>query len=118
MESYRLPARAFKALAHPIRLRILNALRHDEECVCHLTAVLRQRQAYVSQHLRLMRQAGIIVDRKEGLRVYYRVRDARVFDALDVVNGLVGAEKGLALRQSLAKCPCPKCESRAKGGRK
>jgi DNA-binding transcriptional ArsR family regulator len=110
IENYKLPARVLRALAHPVRLRLLNALRENEECVCHLTALLRQRQAYVSQQLMFLRRAGLIEDRKEGLRVYYRVKDLRVFDALDAVNVLTGMDRGPAESRMLAVCPCPKCK--------
>ena len=108
-----------KAMAHPARLKILNALRDDEECVCHLTALLRQRQAYVSQQLMFLRQAGLIEDRKDGLRVYYRIKDPRVFDVLNVVNVLVGEKDGIVEHQVLASCPCPRCEKHGQrvGGR-
>lgn len=110
MDPHRLPARILKALAHPARLRILNALREDEECVCHLTALLKQRQAYVSQHLMFLRQAGLIEDRKEGLRVYYRVQDPRLFEVLDLVNAMAGVPRKEPER--VASCACPRCEAR------
>ncbi len=108
MDTYHLPAQLLKALAHPARLRILNALRDDEECVCHLTALLKQRQAYVSQHLMFLRQAGLIEDRKEGLRVYYRITDPRIFQLLDLVNAMVGVPAQEP--EQVAGCPCPQCE--------
>ncbi len=111
MDTYRLPVRLLKALAHPVRLRILMVLREEEECVCHLTALLHHRQAYVSQQLRFLRQAGILTDRKDGLRVYYRIKDPRVFDALDTVNAIVGTKNEIMPRQVIAACPCPKCET-------
>jgi len=111
MHPYHLSTRLLKTLAHPARLQILNALRQGEECVCHLTALLRQRQAYVSQQLMFLRQAGIIEDRKDGLRVYYRVRDPRVFDVLDTINALVGAKDIPSEKTMIVACPCPKCES-------
>ena len=118
--SYRLPTQVLKALAHPARLRLLNALRHEEECVCHLTALLHQRQAYVSQQLMFLRQAGIIEDRKDGLRVYYRVKDPRVFDVLDSIHALVGAKDIPSEKVTITACPCPKCESpgQVEGGKR
>ena len=112
MDSYHLPTKVLKALAHPARLQILNALRQDEECVCHLTALMRQRQAYVSQQLMFLRQAGLIEDRKDGLRVYYRVKDPRVFDVLDGVNALAGVKGIVEDTKRIAACPCPKCENK------
>jgi ArsR family transcriptional regulator len=111
MDAYLRETRFFKAIAHPARLRILNALRREEECVCHLTALLRQRQSYVSQQLMFLRQAGLIADRKDGLRVYYRIKDRRVFDVLDTVNAIVGVKDGRMERRGIAACPCPKCEA-------
>ncbi len=108
-DTYHVSARLLKALAHPIRLRLLYALRDNEECVCHLTALMRQRQAYVSQQLMFLRRAGLLTDRKEGLRVYYRVRDPRVFDVLDAVNACTGVKRVPVEKPRLAVCSCPKC---------
>jgi ArsR family transcriptional regulator len=114
MDTYRLSAQLLRALAHPARLHLLNALRDGEECVCHLSALLRQRQAYVSQQMMSLRQAGLIEDRKEGLRMYYRIKDPRVFAVLDAVNLFAGS-KGIASEPPrVVACPCPKC---GKGGR-
>jgi ArsR family transcriptional regulator len=108
-KAYRPSAQLLRALAHPARVRLLYALRAGEECVCHLTALFRQRQAYVSQQLMFLRQAGLIEDRKDGLRVYYRVKDPRVFDLLDAANALAGSRDIAAEARTLAGCPCPKC---------
>lgn len=109
MTDDRQPSQLLRALAHPARLRLLNALRNGEECVCHLTVLLHQRQAYVSQQLMFLRQAGLIADRKDGLRVYYGIANPRVFALLDAVNTLTGAKNIPTERQTLATCPCPKC---------
>jgi ArsR family transcriptional regulator len=109
VDAYHLPTRILKLLAHPVRLRLLNALREDEECVCHLTALLHQRQAYVSQQLMFLRRAGLIEDRKDGLRVFYRVKDRRVFDVLDAANVLAGTKGMPSEKRRIAVCRCPKC---------
>lgn len=111
VDIYRLPSKVLKVLAHPERLRLLNALRAGEECVCHLTTLLHHRQAYVSQQLMCLRRAGLIEDRKEGLRVYYRIKDPRVFEVLDAANVLAGVKHGTRQAQALADCPCPRCET-------
>ncbi|MCI0474802.1 MAG: metalloregulator ArsR/SmtB family transcription factor, partial [Anaerolineales bacterium] len=98
------------------RLRLLYALRDGEECVCHLTALLRRRQAYVSQQLMFLRQAGLIADRQAGLRVYYRVTNARVFALLDAANALTGAKNIAVETRTLAACPCPKCAAKRQAG--
>ena len=118
MDAYESQAKLLKVLANPARLQILDILREGEHCVCHLEAVLGLRQAYVSQQLMLLREAGLVVDRKDGLRVYYRVCDPGVYGILDVARSLVSRQaqkKGLSLRFTLPNkakplaCSCPKC---------
>ncbi|MBE2239922.1 MAG: helix-turn-helix transcriptional regulator [Caldilineaceae bacterium] len=99
-----------RLLAHPERLRILDAVRRDSECVCHLEALLDKPQPYVSQQLRLLRDAGIIADEKQGQNVFYRLSDAEVRDWLDVMLGpVVGEHPDMSLHKRLIPCPCPKC---------
>ena len=77
-----------KVLAHPERLRILDVLRREPECVCHLEALLAKPQPYVSQQLRLMREAGIIADEKqEPEQALARLANDEVRKWLDVVLG-------------------------------
>jgi len=70
---YELQAAVLKALAHPIRLAIVQFLSSDERCVCDIVAHVGTSQSNVSKHLAVMKQAGILADRKEGLSVYYRL---------------------------------------------
>jgi ArsR family transcriptional regulator len=65
--------RLLKALADPTRLRIVAALSHRDLCVCHLQDLLRLSQPNVSRHLRILRLAGIVADRRVGLWVHYRL---------------------------------------------
>ena len=113
MDTFRQSAELLKAIAHPERLRLLIALRDGEECVCHLTALLGQRQPYVSQQLAYLREAGLISDHKEGLRVYYQILEPRVFELLDTLGAMIGKKDGLreahAHPRTLATCPCPRC---------
>lgn len=115
MDTFEQETLILKAIAHPIRLRILNALRDEEECVCHLTALLHQRQAYVSQQLMFLRQTGILEDRKEGWRVYYRIKSPAIIRVLDALNLSVGAKGALAEAKTVPACPCPKCERHGQG---
>ncbi len=113
MDPYQQSAELLKAIAHPERLRLLVALREGEACVCHLTTLLGQRQPYVSQQLSYLREVGLITDRKDGLRVYYRIQDLRVFQVLDTVSQMIGEKGGLhderKSNRVLAACPCPRC---------
>src|SRR5512136_1425390 len=96
MNDYRHLSQLLRVLAHPARLRLLNALRNGEECVCHLIALLHQRQAYVSQQLMFLRQAGLIEDRKEGWRVYYRIKNPQIVSILDALTVFIGSKEPVA----------------------
>ncbi len=60
-------------MGHPSRMLILDALREGELCVCELTPLVGADQSTVSRHLAVLKQAGLIEDRKEGSSVYYRL---------------------------------------------
>jgi ArsR family transcriptional regulator len=64
-------ARLFHALSDPTRIEILERLRNGERCVCQLTDVLEAAQSRLSFHLKTLREAGLVTDRKEGRWVYY-----------------------------------------------
>jgi ArsR family transcriptional regulator len=63
----------FKGLADQTRLRILNLLLHGELCVCDVQYVLAASQANVSRHLTYLKNSGLVLDRREGARMYYRL---------------------------------------------
>jgi DNA-binding transcriptional ArsR family regulator len=113
MDAYAFEARMLKALAHPVRLRIVDILRGGEQCVCELETTLGLRQACVSQHLMTLRRAGVVTDRKDGLRVYYRVSDSSVHAVLDTARSMVSQQaqkQGLALNLAMPnkakRCDC------------
>jgi ArsR family transcriptional regulator, arsenate/arsenite/antimonite-responsive transcriptional repressor len=63
----------FKAFADPVRLRLLSLLADGEVCVCHLHEALDLPQSTVSRHLAYLRKRGLVLGRKEGLWVHYRL---------------------------------------------
>jgi ArsR family transcriptional regulator len=63
-----------KALADPVRLRVIESLGGGERCVCELTAELGLAQSKLSFHLKVMRQAGLLHAREEGRWIYYHLR--------------------------------------------
>ena len=73
-ERYEARARVAKALAHPSRQLMLDALADGEMCVCELTRLVGADQSTVSKHLAILRQAGIVGDRKEGVMTFYSLR--------------------------------------------
>ncbi len=73
---YEARARVAKAMAHPSRLLILDALSSREMCVCELTELVGVDQSTVSKHLAVLRNAGLVADRREGVMTYYRPKVA------------------------------------------
>jgi ArsR family transcriptional regulator len=120
VESYTKQAAFFGALSHPTRLGILNILVEGESCVCHLSFALQLRQAYVSQQLAILRDAGLITDRKDGLYVYYGLAHSSIVRVLGqarrTLAHIAGAEQvKLPAQPPLradTECPCPRCQAR------
>ncbi len=93
-------AEFFKALAHPLRIAILDSLRNGERTVAEISQKFEIEQAYASQQLAVLRNKNIIVARKAGANVYYSVNDRAVFKLLDVAreifnNHLIGVRSML-----------------------
>ena len=103
-DPYEHRAALFRALGHPGRLQILDELRRAEACVCHLQTVLHRPQVYVSQQLRVLREAGIVRDHKDGLLVYYRLSNPRVERLLEEALGPTDGPT------RVPDCPCPCCQ--------
>jgi ArsR family transcriptional regulator, arsenate/arsenite/antimonite-responsive transcriptional repressor len=88
----------FHALSDETRLQIIELLRKGERCVCELTDSLDAAQSRLSFHLRVLRDAGIVRDRKEGRWVYYEL-DPEVFEETEsLVTQL--KPRGLSVRQN------------------
>jgi len=110
LQPFEAQAQLLKVLTHPARLAILNILRDGEHCVCHMEAHLGYRQAYISQQVAVLREAGLIQDRRDGWNIYYRVIDARVFSVLDIILLMTG-QPNVPLHREGVVCPCPHCSS-------
>jgi ArsR family transcriptional regulator len=91
---------ALKAAAEPLRWRILNALAHEELCVCHLTDDLDVAQPLISHHLRVLRDAGLVESEKWRYWTYYRLNPSAV------------AAVGDRLAAIAATAPAPAAERR------
>ncbi len=79
-------ARALKAMAHPLRLKILCVLGAGEASVQDIVEVVGTSQSNVSQHLGILRDKGVIVARKDANRVYYRVEDERTLQLIGMLR--------------------------------
>jgi DNA-binding transcriptional ArsR family regulator len=116
-KTYNTQIQIFKLLSHPARLAILETLHGGEQCVCHMEAALGYRQAYLSQQLASLRDAGIIQDRRDGWNIFYRVTDERIYDVLSAVKQITGLEEP-EVQEPKKPCTCPRCSARAGMGSK
>lgn len=78
--------RLFQALAHPKRLEIIHLLRQQELCVNEILEMLDLPQANISQHLILLRQSGIVVSRRDGKKILYRLTKPQYIRASDLLK--------------------------------
>jgi len=86
-EFYRRHAHICGVFAHPLRLEMLQLLHERGECtVGDLAEATGVRMANLSQHLAVMRSTNIVVARKEGVSVYYRLSDPRIMQAFDLIT--------------------------------
>ena len=116
MDAYRIQSEFLKALSHPTRLAVLDILREGEQCVCHMEATLGLRQAYISQQLMILKNAGLIDSRRDGLNLYYRVLKPEIFNVLDRLNDVTGVTGKIPRhKHANADCPCPKCNAKPAG---
>jgi ArsR family transcriptional regulator len=90
----------FHALSDETRLEIIELLRGGERCVCELTDTLDAAQSRLSFHLRVLKDAGIVRDRKDGRWVHYEL-DAEAFDEIEI---LISAMKPRALKRADQCC--------------
>ncbi len=100
-EIFHMQSELCKAMSDPKRLRIINELRNGEKTVTELTAVLGLKQSNASQHLGILRRAGVIAFRREGKTSFYRLANPRIIDACDIVHQLIADQ--LRNSRSLAR---------------
>ena len=86
---HELKADLFRVLGHPARVRVLELLRDGERSVGALQAELGLDSGGTSQHLAALRRIGLVVSRREGTSVYYRVDDRHVFDLLEAGRTII-----------------------------
>jgi DNA-binding transcriptional ArsR family regulator len=108
-------AEYFKILGSSFRIQILFSIGYGEVCVCHLEAMLKKRQAYISQHLMVMRDVGILDTRRDGKYIFYRVADKSLFELLKSTATILKITSGklpdLAETPKQLSCACPNCQN-------
>lgn len=103
-----------QALGSGPRLEILLAIGTGEACVCHLEAALGYRQAYISQNLMALREAGLLSTRRDGKYIYYRLENPEIMEMVALAARLTDYDiSDIPTRVSLAKstCECPNCST-------
>jgi ArsR family transcriptional regulator, arsenate/arsenite/antimonite-responsive transcriptional repressor len=94
-------ATLFRALADPTRLGIIETLRGGEQCVCDLTDALETGQSRLSFHLKCLKDAGVLRDRREGRWIYYALNPEAIAEAESVIA---------TLRPSRLRLAAPRCD--------
>jgi DNA-binding transcriptional ArsR family regulator len=88
-ERLKLKAEVFKAMGHPLRLGVIELLRNGEKCVCEIVETVGTEISNVSKHLSVLKKAGIVADRRDGLKIMYRLTMPCALDFAKCVEGVV-----------------------------
>ena len=81
-----MPTKILKALSDPTRLKIVELLKKGEICACKFVPFTKKAQPTVSQHLRVLENAGIVKSRKEGKMILYSVTNPKIFDLIEIAK--------------------------------
>ncbi len=88
-ERLKLKAEVFKAMGHPLRLGVIEFLRDGEKCVCEIVDHTGTGISNISKHLSVLKKAGIVTDRRDGLRIMYSLTMSCALDFVHCVEGVV-----------------------------
>lgn len=87
-----LKAEVLKTLSHPIRLYIVEVLAKGEMCVCELNRLVDVDHSTISKHLSVLKKAGVVSSRKEGLKVFYRLEAPCIVDFIKCISNVIEAK--------------------------
>ena len=82
-------AQITKAIAHPLRIAVLDFLKDGPQCVCDIADHLGSERSNVSRHLSVMTNAGVLESRKEGLKVIYTLKTPCILDFFSCISGVL-----------------------------
>lgn len=88
MDKQELSVKIFKALGHPIRYKIVKFLYDGPKCVCKLNENIEFSQANLSQHLKILKEAGILSCEKVGMNMHYKISNDEIKSIIDSVDKL------------------------------
>ena len=86
---YRLKADVIAAAGHPIRLAIVDFLKDGEQCVCDIAQHVDAQRSNVSRHLAVLLKAGVVEQRKDGLRMMYSLKTPCILNFMKCVEGVL-----------------------------
>lgn len=89
IDSLALQAELCQSLTHPLRLKIINILKDGEKNVGMLKELTNERQPFISQHLRVLRERGVVTTRRKKNEVYYSLSDPKILEICDMVASLI-----------------------------
>lgn len=89
MDNHQLSVKVFKALGHPIRYKIVKFLYDGPKCVCKLNEDIEFSQANLSQHLKILKEAGILSSEKIGMNIHYQLSSNEVKNIIDSVDKFI-----------------------------
>lgn len=81
-----------KALANPVRLQIVEELHEGRKCLCDLQPLFRMNKSTLSRHVAALRNVGIVNERREGARIYYRLATPCILNVFECVTAVIRAE--------------------------
>jgi DNA-binding transcriptional ArsR family regulator len=102
-EIYKHKAQIIKAMGHPSRLIMIDALAEGEKCVCELQQLVGSDMSTISKHLSVLRNAGLVDDRKQGLQVFYSLRVPCIINFFGCVEAVMDQRTLTAEAYSAAK---------------
>lgn len=79
-------AEMMKTFAHPARLMILKSICEEEQSVSNILALTKLSKANLSQHMKLLVSSGLVLSRKEGIQVYYRIANCKIKEACELMK--------------------------------
>jgi len=78
----------FKALSDSTRIKILELVKDEEKCICEIIPETGKSQPNVSQHLKVLKIAGLITERKEGTRILISISNPNIFDVIEHIRNM------------------------------
>ncbi len=94
-DSFNMQAELCQSLTHPFRLKILHLLENGEKNVSDLEKMTRKNQPFISQHLRVLREKGAVITRREKNIVYYSLADPKILEICKMVAEIINEKQSL-----------------------